>query len=254
MNTYFNSNQNFNELVFENKNKAYGAYAIRKAYKDNVTISLVVTSAFFGLLALLSFSFTNKSEVVPTVFGNDSIFVKPYKEVEIKIEPKVKPESKVDAAPKSTSGAMTASDDKKNVLDKTNTDLVINKNPNPFGNDSAAPKDPEIKLPPTPTKKKEVVLYVDKMPKLDKMAQFIADNLRYPRVAVENGTSGTVHVTFVVEEDGSITNIKLLQGIGDGCEEEAIRVVSIMPQWEPGMHKGEPQRVQCNLPIKFRIK
>lgn len=254
MNSYFNSNQNFNELVFENKNKAYGAYAIRKAYKDNVTISLFVTSAFFGLLALLSFSFTNKTEVVPTVFGNDSIFVQPYNEVEIKIEPKVKPESKEAAAPKSTSGAMTASDDKKNVLDKTNTDLVINKNPNPFGNDSAAPKDPEIKLPPIPTKKKEVVLYVDKMPKLDKMAQFIADNLRYPRVAVENGTSGTVHVTFVVEEDGSITNIKLLQGIGDGCEEEAMRVVSIMPLWEPGMHKGEPQRVQCNLPIKFRIK
>ncbi len=254
MNTYFNSNQNFNELVFENKNKAYGAYAIRKAYHDNVTISLIVSSAFFGLLVLISFSFTNKSDAIPTDFGNDSIYVKPYTEREIVIEPKVKTEPKPEAAPKSTSGAMTASDDKKNVLDKATADLVIKKDPNPFGNDSVAPKDPEIKAPPIPTKKKEAVLFVDKMPKFDKMAQFIADNLNYPRVAVENGTSGTVHVTFVVEEDGTITNIKLLQGIGDGCEQEAIRVVGIMPPWEPGMHKGEPQRVQCNLPIKFRIK
>jgi protein TonB len=253
-----NSGENFNELVFENKNKAYGAYAIRRSYRDNVSISLLLSTTFFGLLALLAIFLTNRDVKIPVFTGNDPPAIPFGRVIEIaKLDkPVVVPKKKVEAIPKSTSGQKVASDNPNDKNNQTNDQQNTSKNPNPNGNDSTAIPDPEIKLPiltgntpPPPVEK-----FADKMPKFDNMAQFIADHLVYPRAAVESGTSGTVFVTFVVEMDGSITDIKLLKGIGDGCEQEAMRVVGIMPPWEPGMNKNKPVRVQCNLPIKFRIK
>ena len=258
MNPSINSGENLNELVFENRNKAYGAYAMRRSYSDNVTISLLLTTTFFALLALLAIFLTNRDVKIPVFAGNDPPAIPFGRVIEIpKLDkPIVVPKKKVEATPKSTSGQKVASDNPNDKNDQTNDQQNISKNPNPNGNDSTAKDDPEIKLPTPPvnTTPPPVEKFADKMPKLDNMAQFIADHLVYPRAAVENGTSGTVFVTFVVEMDGSITDIKLLKGIGDGCEQEAMRVVGIMPLWEPGMNKNKPARVQCNLPIKFRIK
>lgn len=81
---------------------------------------------------------------------------------------------------------------------------------------------------------------------------FIQRNIRYPEVALKNKIEGRVYVTFTVETDGSITNIKVLRDIGGGCGQEAVRVVSIMPKWKPGTQRGKPVRVQFNLPIVFQ--
>lgn len=75
---------------------------------------------------------------------------------------------------------------------------------------------------------------------------------RPPEVALKNKIEGRVYVTFTVETDGSITNIKVLRDIGGGCGQEAVRVVSIMPKWKPGTQRGKPVRVQFNLPIVFQ--
>ncbi len=83
--------------------------------------------------------------------------------------------------------------------------------------------------------------------------RFLRDNIRYPTMAREAGIEGTVFVTFVVEPDGSITNVDVLRGIGGGCDEEAVRVVRQMPRWEPGRQRGQAVRVQFNLPIRFRL-
>lgn len=83
--------------------------------------------------------------------------------------------------------------------------------------------------------------------------KFLEDNLRYPQMAREAGIQGTVFVTFVVERDGSVTDVRILRGIGGGCDEEAVRVVSMMPRWEPGRQRGQPVRVQFNMPIRFRL-
>lgn len=256
MNTKLNSEENFNELVFENKNKAYGAYAIRKSYNDNVTISLVLSSIFFGLLALLAILLTSAKVDIPDIIANGPVFIPYGTEVIIpKVDkPALPPKQKVETPPESNSGQKVASDDPQKSDGKINEQQNISKTPSPFPHDSSTGKDPDIKVTVLPEKKKEVVKFVDVMPSLKNMAKFIADNLEYPRQAIENGTAGIVYVTFVVEVDGSITDIKLLQGIGDGCEQEAMRVVGIMPLWEPGTLKNIPQRVQCNLPIKFRIK
>lgn len=81
--------------------------------------------------------------------------------------------------------------------------------------------------------------------------KFLQDNLVYPQMAKENGIQGKVYTTFVVERDGSITDIKILRGIGGGCDEEAIRVIKLMPKWKPGKQRGKPVRQQFNLPIEF---
>jgi protein TonB len=81
--------------------------------------------------------------------------------------------------------------------------------------------------------------------------KFISKNLKYPSAAIDQNIQGTVYVSFVVETDGSITNVTLKRDIGGGCGEEAMRVVKLMPKWNPGKQKGKFVRVQFILPIKF---
>ena len=81
-------------------------------------------------------------------------------------------------------------------------------------------------------------------------ANFI-NNIRYPKEAKELGISGTVFLTFVVEKDGSCQDIRVLRDIGDGCGEEAIRVMKMMPPWNPGKQRGVSVRVQLTLPVRF---
>ena len=87
----------------------------------------------------------------------------------------------------------------------------------------------------------------------DALSKFIHENIKYPREAIKNKISGTVYVQFVVEKDGSISDVKVVRGIGGGCDEEAVRVVKSMPKWEPGKQRGVPVRVYFTLPIEFKL-
>jgi len=87
----------------------------------------------------------------------------------------------------------------------------------------------------------------------DALLHYLGRNLSYPIEAKEQGIQGTIFITFVVETDGSISNVKVLRGIGGGCDEEALRVVRNMPKWSPGMQRGKYVRVQFNLPIRFLL-
>lgn len=83
--------------------------------------------------------------------------------------------------------------------------------------------------------------------------KYFAQNIHYPVEAREIGIQGTVYIGFVVEPDGSVSNIKILRGIGGGCDEEAIRVVGQMPKWNPGKQRNRPVRVQFTLPVRFTL-
>ncbi len=102
-----------------------------------------------------------------------------------------------------------------------------------------------------------IVFIVEQMPVFpggeDSMYKFITANVTYPQVAREKNISGTVIIIFIVEQDGSITNAKVVKGIGGGCDEEALRVVKLMPKWNPGKQAGKPCRVQFQLPLKFSL-
>lgn len=89
---------------------------------------------------------------------------------------------------------------------------------------------------------------------MEALYKYLAQNIKYPQLARDNGITGKVYVTFVVEKDGSIANPKVLRDIGGGCGQEAIRVVKSMPKWTPGKQRGKAVRVQFNLPVNFSLK
>jgi protein TonB len=88
---------------------------------------------------------------------------------------------------------------------------------------------------------------------LDSMYAYIVKNLKYPELAKEKGIEGRVFISFIIEKDGSISNVKILRGIGGGCEEAAVEMIKNMPKWKPAKQRGKPVRCQFNLPIKFEL-
>jgi len=107
------------------------------------------------------------------------------------------------------------------------------------------------------SKEDTVYQIVEQMPQYtggeQAMMKFVAENVKYPQEAKDKNISGRVFVSFVVEKDGSVSNVKVLRGIGGGCDEEAARVISAMPKWKPGKQKGEPVRVSYQIPINFKL-
>jgi len=86
------------------------------------------------------------------------------------------------------------------------------------------------------------------------LMKFIAENIKYPKLAKESGISGKVYVTFVVEKDGSIGHVKIAREIGGGCGAEAVRVIKSMPKWTPGKQNGRPVRTSYTVPINFELR
>ncbi len=104
----------------------------------------------------------------------------------------------------------------------------------------------------------EIFMVVEQMPAfpggMGALMTYLATHIKYPPLAKESGIQGRVFINFVVEPDGSIDHVKILRGIGGGCDEEAVRVVKNMPKWIPGKQRGKPVRVSFNLPVKFTLE
>lgn len=106
----------------------------------------------------------------------------------------------------------------------------------------------------------EIFTVVEEMPSFPggtaELYKYLGENIRYPEVAKEAGIQGKVYISFVVEKDGSIADVKILRGIPGGkmCDNEAMRVVQNMPKWSPGKQRGKAVRVSYNLPVQFRLR
>jgi TonB family protein len=123
-------------------------------------------------------------------------------------------------------------------------------------------KEPETQVSTKPgfaeekhNNKKEIFTIVEEMPAFPggsgELNKFLAYNLRVPEEARKAGLTGTVNATFIVQTDGSINNAKITRGIGKSCDEEVIRVINMMPNWQPGKQNGKPVATQFNLPVVF---
>ena len=86
------------------------------------------------------------------------------------------------------------------------------------------------------------------------MFKYLANNIKYPAIARENGIEGTVYVEFIIAKDGSVTEANVKRGIGGGCNEEALRIVNAMPKWIPAKQKNKPVKVKYTLPVKFKLQ
>ena len=104
----------------------------------------------------------------------------------------------------------------------------------------------------------EIFTIVEEMPEfpggMAKLADYLAKNIKYPQMARESGIQGRVFVNFVVEPDGSVSNVNVMRSLGGGCDEEAMRVVKSMPKWKAGKQRGKPVRVSYILPVNFKLQ
>jgi len=117
--------------------------------------------------------------------------------------------------------------------------------------------------PPPPPKAveeeatEEIFVVVEQQPEfpggMSALMKFLGDNIKYPVIAQENGIQGRVITTFVVERDGSITDINVVRGQDPSLDKEAVRVIKTMPRWKPGQQRGKPVRVRFTLPVQFRL-
>ena len=103
----------------------------------------------------------------------------------------------------------------------------------------------------------EIFGMVEEMPSFPggevKLVEYIAKNLNYPQEAIEKGIEGRVFVGFIIDVDGSVTDVKLLRGLGGGCDEEAIRVIKSLPKWRPAKQNGVFSRVSYQIPVNFKL-
>ncbi len=104
----------------------------------------------------------------------------------------------------------------------------------------------------------EIFAVVEQQPEfeggMEELGRYLSENIRYPAAAQKANVHGRVFVNFVVTKKGDIADVNLLKGVGFGCDEEAIRVVSRMPNWKPGSQSGIPVNVRYNLPINFELE
>ena len=119
-------------------------------------------------------------------------------------------------------------------------------------------------IPPPPPKPveeeatEEIFVVVEQQPEfpggMTALMKFLGDNIKYPVIAQENGIQGRVITNFVVERDGSISDVQVVRGQDPSLDKEAVRVIKTMPKWKPGQQRGKPVRVRFTLPVVFRLQ
>ncbi|MDR0421766.1 MAG: TonB family protein [Proteiniphilum sp.] len=129
--------------------------------------------------------------------------------------------------------------------------------------DDQSQRQTQVYIPPPPPKQEEeateeIFVVVEEQPEFPggntALMKFLSDNIKYPVIAQENGIQGRVICNFVVERDGSITDVQVLRGVDPSLDREATRVIQQMPHWKPGKQRGSAVRVRYTLPVVFRLQ
>jgi len=253
-----------NDIVFEDRNKSYGAYELRINHNKTLAISLLITAVTLTLLVgfpKIMELFSKKTEEVEVPIDITNVDLTPPPPIdETEPPPPPPPPPPVMETVKFTPPVVTdeevvdepppiQTEDLPQISTVTqaaqgNEDIVI---PDEVGSGVVEPNDNEVfavvqQMPEFPGGEKELYKY-------------LSNNIKYPSVEYSNGITGMCVVNFVIEKDGSITSVKIARGVngGPGCDKEAMRVVQSMPKWKVGKQNGRPVRVLYNLPIRFSI-
>jgi len=245
------------ELVFEHREKNYGAYLIRILYPDRLSRSFIFTA--------IGFTVAITSPVIVELLGKKTKEeFKATKEVAITLTqpPPVDPLQPPPPPPPPQVLKETVKFTPPIVVDQP----VDDPEPPPQEvlsqttvSTQTQEGEKQIDLPPDPIIEEEKIFTIVEEPPSfpggeEKLFEFLRKNIKYPNIARENGITGRVYVTFVVDKEGRIKDAKLVRGIGAGCDEEALRVVRAMPDWKVGKQNGRAVPVQFNLPINFTLK
>jgi len=260
------NSQEWCDIVFEGKNKAYGAYIMRKlSNKRHVKALLLISIVFvFSLLlpGLIKTVLPEKKEKMVEVTSM----------ADIKIEQEIPEEENLISAPpppplkssiKFTPPVITpdeevvAEAEVKTQEEMNETELAISIE-DVIGTDEENGVDIATLGENQAITQEEVdpvFGIADQMPEFPggKLAlrKWIANNIKYPKIAAERGIRGKVYISFVVEKDGFISSVKVIQGFEPSLDKEALRVISNLPRWSPGLQGGKPVRVSYTVPINF---
>lgn len=248
------------DRVFENRNKNYGAYDIRKHYASNVLRALGITLLVLAAVFTGSLLFLNDQSTAISVHKVDVV----NQNLGIRAEPRIKATDKISAPQLQPSHQRVAN--KKPVRPSTGNHNVIRNQPTIIPGLSASPLKPVTaaavpREPENGASQQQVTLTndeVDVKPTLaggaEQWSRFLERNLHYPAEAKKNRISGKVWVSFIVERDGHVSHVEVEHGAGNGFDEEAVRVLNLSPVWLPGKQDGQAVRVKYSLPINFHIE
>lgn len=258
------------DLVFSDRNKAYGAYELRQHYSKTLSKAMGLTFAGLGVLVAVSIVFRHKpvpaDGTIKIEVNLDKLIQPPAKD-EIKKAQLVKPVSPPKTSPPvSTVKFVTpVISDKEETEDPPAiadlTDAIGSKTVKADGSGPIVvdPIDPPGKGGGDVVEDKSVHDFrsIEVMPEPDGgaagWAKFLQKNLRFPPAAQEQGVSGKVFLSFVVEKNGQLSNIQVSRSAGFGFDEEAIRVLKLAKPWKPGIQNGQPVRVAYSIPFNFQL-
>jgi protein TonB len=264
------------DIVFEGRNQKYGGYVLRKnTSKRNVMAVLLVIAA--GILAYLGLTIARTIEANRQVENTQAIELsalnekkKEAKKIEkevVKVEPE-KVIEKVKSSVKFTPPVIKKDSEVKedNQLDlekveKTNVTIGafdVQGNDEVGGEVLKAKEEIAQPEPPKHEEENKVFDVVEQMPSfpggMGALMSWLSQNMKYPPIAAENGVQGRVIVQFVVEKDGSITDVHVAKSVDPSLDKEAARVVKAMPHWIPGKQNGSAVRVKYTVPVTFKLQ
>lgn len=260
------------DLVFADRNKSYGAYELRQHYNQRLIISLFIAS--FLMVSLVSFPliklkyFTDKIIIEPFVKDPTIVVLNPLQQKKVIIpQTSTPPSSTVRVQttrfvpPVVVSTPVTENPP---VISSINTPVGPQNVEGPVTNgldniidDPSQGNGQGVDMPADNGNSLVGMEILEKMPEfpggMSAFANFLRKNLRYPESAREAGISGKVFISFVVEKDGRLTDVKVLRGIGYGCDQEATRVLKKSPLWNPGIQNKREVRVLYTIPLVFTL-
>lgn len=245
----------FDEIIFENRNRSYGAYDIRKRYRSAASLSLLGGITLFSIPFILVFIFnhevvTAKTDPVITVIVRPDNLVLPDNIAPPEpVKPLEGPAQHKYVAPK--------------VVDDTSgiTKIMINDYAVELIKDEKVTEniDTLTYAPPVTDFKEEdePLIFVEEPPLFpggnQGLLNYIAEHTTYPQDALENNIHGRVYVKFVVAADGSVKRAEIIKGLHPSLDEEALRVITTLPAWKPGRQNGQAVSVWFQVPVTFQI-
>jgi len=253
------------DIVFEHRNKAYGAYYIRNVYSRHVMLATLIASLIVALILV----FPRIAEFFKTQVDVEEVGLKQIKYTDLAPPPPIDkntpPPPKLDVPPpvKTIIKFLPPKVTDKQIVEEEKMPTIEEIKENDTGVETVEGTGDVIFEEPVEEILKEesdedvIFTVVEQQAEFDggfeAMAKFIAKNMKYPAQARRMGVEGSVFVSFVVDREGNISDPQVIKGISADCDREAIRVVKAMPPWKPGKQNGKPVKSRFVLPIKFRL-
>jgi protein TonB len=269
----------WSDLMFENRNKEYGAYVLRRQttarnIKSIITVLILFALVMVYMVAKNAYDDYQAKHQAQTQVTELTALQEQKKEAKVERKEVVKQEKveqvveKVKSSIKFTAPVIKKDDEVRPEDEMKSQDEIMNSKvavgfANVIGNDESGEvlkaKEALVTEPVKPKEEENKVFdVVEQMPSfpggMAALMAYLQKSIKYPPVAEENGIQGRVVCTFVVERDGSVTDVRVAKSVDPSLDKEAVRVVSAMPKWIPGKQNGQSVRVKYTLPVTFRLQ